>query len=253
MPLLKFAKNYLVAAAGSAYAFTAGVTQFRHRSFIRDVARRFGHDDSPRGTLPVVPIDRLTSPATPVVMAATDVVDGNVSLLELLVLNRLVRERRPGAIFEIGTFDGRTTLNLAENAPDARVYTLDLPRGAATKIDLSADDRAYVEKDASGTRFAGTSAAARITQLYGDSATFDFSAYPCDFVFVDGAHSYEYVLSDTESAFRMLSGGKGTIVWHDYTTWEGVTRALSDLRSRDRRLGNMVNVEGTTLAVLEVS
>ena len=42
--------------------------------------------------------------------------------------------RQPGSeIIEIGTFDGRTALNLAVNAPErTTVVTLDLPAGAAT-------------------------------------------------------------------------------------------------------------------------
>ncbi|HEY4304154.1 MAG TPA: class I SAM-dependent methyltransferase [Gemmatimonadaceae bacterium] len=250
MPLLKFAKNYVVAAAGTAYAFTAGVAQFKHRNFIRDVAKRFGVDDAPRGSLPVLSIDRITSAHTAVVLAEPGHVNGNVSLLELLVIARLVRESRPSSIFEIGTFDGRTTLNLAENAPEARVYTLDLPRAATTKIELDPDDRVYVEKDISGARFVGTEIGTRITQLYGDSATFDYAPYPSDFVFVDGAHSYEYVLSDSAAAFGMLPNGRGTIVWHDYGAWEGVTRALSELRLNDKRFAGLVSVEGTTLALL---
>lgn len=55
--------------------------------------------------------------------------DGNVSLLELLILNHIVEQQAPATVFEFGTFDGRTTLNFAANAPDStRIYTIDLPR-----------------------------------------------------------------------------------------------------------------------------
>ena len=47
----------------------------------------------------------------------------------------------------------------------------------------------------------------QITQLYGDSANFDFSPYAgrMGLVFVDGSHSYDYVLQDTASALRLAS------------------------------------------------
>ena len=56
----------------------------------------------------------------------------------------------------------------------------------------------------------------RVTFLSSDSATFDESAYhgTIDLAFVDGAHSYEYVKSDSEKAWKMLRPG-GIIAWHD--------------------------------------
>ena len=54
-------------------------------------------------------------------------VDGNMAPHELETVASIVATVKPKRIFEIGTFDGRTTLNMALNAPDAQIYTLDLP------------------------------------------------------------------------------------------------------------------------------
>jgi predicted O-methyltransferase YrrM len=173
--------------------------------------------------------------AAGVVFHEADQRDGNVSLAELAVLNALCRTHRPETIFEIGTFDGRTTLNLAANC-DAQVLTLDLPAGHATKFAVVGADNRYVDKPASGARF--TSApnchlpeARRITQLYGDSASFDFTPWhgKMDLVFVDGAHSYDFVINDTRVALRLLKPAGGVIVWHDYGVWPDVAKALDDL------------------------
>jgi hypothetical protein len=61
----------------------------------------------------------------------------------------------------------------------------------------------------------------RITQLYGDSDTFDYSPYcNCmDLIFVDASHSYSYMKSDSENAFKIPSRN-GTIVWDDYTYYQ---------------------------------
>src|SRR5205085_924359 len=104
-------------------------------------------------------------------------VDGNVSAQELEIISKLVKLTDPGVLFEIGTFDGRTTLNLAAHSRDnARVYTLDLPRADldAAQLPLDVHDRKYVDKAKSGTRFHGTDVERKITQLCGDSATFDY-------------------------------------------------------------------------------
>lgn len=244
--------RYARAAAGTAWAFTGGVAQQRHRDLVRQIAIHFGHDEMPPRRLPRGAVGALTRDDTEVVLPEPLAADGNVSLLELLVLARLVRERRPASLFEIGTFDGRTTLALASNAPDdARVFTLDLPPTEVPAHPLAPGERQYVEKPRSGARLQGRDAARKVTQLYGDSATFDFAPYSAQFVFVDGSHAYEYVLNDSERALALTRGAPGTtIVWHDYGAWEGVTRALNELLERDPRFAGLQWVEGTTLAVL---
>ena len=133
---------------------------------------------------------------------------------------------------------------------DAIVYTLDLPQNASTDLDIERAERAFVDKPQSGARFLHTNTATKIRQLYGDSATFDFTQYAADFVFVDGSHAYEYVLSDSERALALLHGRAGTIVWHDYGEWTGVTRALDKLATTDARFADLRAIEGTTLAIL---
>src|SRR5438094_3470483 len=55
-------------------------------------------------------------------------VDGNVSAHELEILSKLVKLTDPARLFEIGTFDGRTTLNLAaQSRPRPAVIPSILP------------------------------------------------------------------------------------------------------------------------------
>jgi Methyltransferase domain len=180
--------------------------------------------------------------------------DGNVHLGELGVLAQAAVAIPAGSlVVEIGTFDGRTTLNLAINAPQARVFTLDLPADQPTLYALASGERQYVDKPLPGARFrecdpAWRGAARRINQLLGDSATFDWSPYVgrAGLVFVDGSHAYEYVRKDSETALRLVAQG-GTVLWHDYGRWEGVSRALDELDA-ERRLG-LRHIAGTSLVV----
>jgi hypothetical protein len=188
----------------------------------------------------------------PVRLVATGKANGNVNLAELGVLAQAAAAMPAGAlIIEIGTFDGRTTLNLAVNAPDARVITLDLPPADHAAFALAPGERQYVDKPAPGARFRAapppwSAAAQRITQVLGDSATFDWSPYrgQAGLVFVDGSHAYDYVRKDSETAFGLIGPG-GMVLWHDYGRWEGVTRALDELEA-ERRLG-LRHVRGTSL------
>jgi hypothetical protein len=71
--------------------------------------------------------------------------------------------------------------------------------------------------------------------LFGDSASFDFSPFAgaVDLFFIDGAHSYEYVRSDTLRALQCVRPG-GVIAWHDFgrTGVNGVSRWLLEMHSR---------------------
>ncbi len=183
-----------------------------------------------------------------------DKCDGNVHLGELGVLAQAAAAIPAGSlVVEIGTFDGRTTLNLAVNAPQARVFTLDLPPDQPTLYALASGERPYVDKPQPGARFrdcdpAWRGAAGRIKQLLGDSATFDWSPYAgrAGLVFVDGSHAYDYVRKDSETALRLVAPG-GTVLWHDYGCWEGVSRALDELEA-ERVLG-LRHIAGTSLVV----
>ncbi len=268
MKVLRFFRQYVTAVLGFVYLITIGWVLPRHRAMIRRIGEHLGWirpeslpEESNLPALSIAPCKAadLFAPGGEFRLLEMESADGNVSVLELAILAQLVRKFRPSVCFEIGTFDGRTALNFAANAPnDGVVYTLDLPRAAvsATELPLARGDAKYVDKETSGIRFVGTPYEKSIVQLYGDSATFDYAPYlgAVDLVFVDGAHSYEYVLRDTETALKLLREGRGLIVWHDYGSpfWKGVTAALNELRQKNPALKGMRHVETTTLVVASV-
>lgn len=181
--------------------------------------------------------------------------NGNIRISELAVLNAIAADCENGStLFEIGTFDGRTTLNLALSAPGGcRIVTLDLPCDRDTALPLEAGERHMVRKQASGSRLEQRradfpDAVSRITRLLGDSARFDYSPYlgRCSLVFVDGSHSHEYAKTDSSTAMRLVSPG-GKVIWHDYGIWPGVTKALEELEEREA-LG-LRNIRGTSLVI----
>ena len=159
-------------------------------------------------------------------------VEGPVLRRSPLVLCALAALLDPATIFEFGTYRGDTAWLLARNVPRARVYTLDLagPDAAySAQLELTDIDEYFHEWDR-GARFHGTREGERITQLAGDSATFDFAPYrgTIDLAYVDASHSYSYVRSDTEAALAMLSPS-GTIIWDDYTHYSGIYAYLNEL------------------------
>lgn len=180
---------------------------------------------------------------------------GNVTLGELAILAQAAAAITDGSeVIEIGTFDGRTAVNLALNAPaSSAIFTLDLPPHQPTQLQLDPGERRYVDKPLPGTRFARgrwsfPGLTGRITQLLGDSATFDWSNHygKAGLVFVDGSHAYDYVRLDSATAMR-LAASDGVVLWHDYGVWDGVTRGLEELERTDN-LG-LRHIRGTSLVI----
>jgi predicted O-methyltransferase YrrM len=197
---------------------------------------------------------RKVLPPRPISLVETRKSDGNVKVSELAILALAASSNAlPGSeIIEIGTFDGRTALNLAINAPgDVTVSTLDLPAGQVSAMAIETSERRYVDKPEPGARLHSCDGlwreqASRVIQLHGDSATFDWSPHErrAGLVFVDGSHAYDYVRKDSETAMRLVRPG-GVVIWHDYGVWPGVTQALEELEN-SRHLG-LVNFRGTSL------
>ena len=159
-----------------------------------------------------------------------------VPLPELLTLAAICRYIKPRRIFEIGTYTGSSTLEMAINTPDdTEILTLDLAPGEL--IGSAFHDSIYNSK---------------IGQLYGNSLEFDYTPYEhsIDLVLVDANHSYECVSSDTEKAFSMLRPG-GVIVWDDYRWLEehfecsGVTRFLNEFQAKRP----LFSIAGTRFAI----
>ena len=237
------------------YLLTFGIFQKKHRELLYTMWLLICPKLFTRRYAPPIPITSLISNTASLQLQEQIEAAGNISFLELFILVELLQSTQPTACFEIGTFDGRSTLNMAANTPEgAVIYTLDLPREQidSTVFQLNPADLGVVEKDISGARYRGTEWDHKIQQLYGDSAAFDYTPYKgkVDFVFVDGSHTYDYVLSDSRNAISLLRNGKGVILWHDYPSTPSVLRALNHLRASDSRFAAIRYIEGTRFACL---
>jgi predicted O-methyltransferase YrrM len=91
----------------------------------------------------------------------------------------------------------------------------------------------------------------RITQLFGDSRSFDFTAWygTVDLVLIDANHTYPFVKTDSENALRLVRPG-GLVLWDDYVWLPeypgciGVAEYLHEL-SRSKQC---FQIEGTRFA-----
>ena len=158
---------------------------------------------------------------------------------------------------EIGTFDGRTTLNMHQNClNDHEIYTLDLPATDMDKTvyELHEWEKIYIDKTETGKKIAHLKNTKSIKQILGDSAKFvrqDLNNY-FDFIFIDGSHTKTYVENDTELALKLVQKDKGIIVWHDYNSgWDDVTKTMEGYYANDERFKNIKSIRETSLLFLK--
>ena len=159
----------------------------------------------------------------------------------------LAAARTTGVIVEFGTFDGRTTYNLALNHGGREIVTIDAGIGEDTS---NLERRAYgAFRPGACFRAAPPAIRDRITLIEQYSRDVDLVSYEgrAGLVFVDGGHDEATCRHDTALALRLVAPG-GVIVWDDYTPyWPGVKHVLDELSERLAlrhypRLGFVVHV-----------
>jgi predicted O-methyltransferase YrrM len=162
-----------------------------------------------------------------------------MELDDSFILRYVYRNLCPRRHLEFGTWQGQGT-EYCLNECDATVWTINLLEGErrpdgtgamygpgmSSPLELqnwaSQNDLRDIKQTDSlgfvGWRYLAQNHGNRVCQIYCDSRTWDINNYPPDFfdsVLIDGGHTEEIVLSDTEKALRLLHSG-GIIMWHDF-------------------------------------
>jgi predicted O-methyltransferase YrrM len=133
--------------------------------------------------------------------------DGGSLPTDLALLKSLAAGIPECKYFEIGTWRGESVANVASVAKECT--TLNLSPAQITDLGLPqayADLHGWFSKELPN-----------VTQLYGDTASFDFGSLQqqYDLIFIDGDHHYAMVKSDTENLFKHLIHENSVVVWHD--------------------------------------
>lgn len=233
-----FTREWVFTLAFTISTFFVGVWTKKGRNRVHEISYIFGlhrwvsyHVPA---ELPTVEIEQVYV-SNSIQIRFPTYISGDVNLMELLILCAFVKQINPKKIFEIGTGGGRTTTNLAVNSPDkCEVFTLDVNQNAGWRFEKL---EPHFRK--------------KIVQLIGNSTNFRFDSWKneVDLIFIDGDHSYETVIKDSQSALEMMRNG-GVIIWHDYTYLPGVTKVLNFLyrEKADPRFSKIRHIKETGLA-----
>ncbi|MDX6767755.1 MAG: class I SAM-dependent methyltransferase [Candidatus Methylacidiphilales bacterium] len=169
-------------------------------------------------TIPVVDMQELPGAPGRTVVQTFPGVGASVSLAEAAALAALCRSVRAKRIFEFGTYKGVSTTQFALNLPeDGQIITLDLPEDhPCYSLAITKEEERMIAAEGGKGVLVPADLRHKVTFLKSDSASFEVAPYAgsMDLVFVDGAHSYEYVKNDSKKGWEMLRPG-GILVWHD--------------------------------------
>lgn len=148
---------------------------------------------------------------------------GGLTIQELVSILGICSTYPTGKFLEIGSFRGRTALNIIYNFPDMNIYTFDLPNSSEEEANLTyelieSDKTQAFQENKDELRINYKNYFRKITSLKGDSANYDFKKYTnfFDFILIDGSHKYENVVIDSENSIKMIKN-TGYIIWHDYS------------------------------------
>lgn len=129
-------------------------------------------------------------------------------------LGTVVGNANPVICLDIGTGVGHSAALMAVNAPQAQVFTINIPPedilagegGRLTTITLDRDEigRYYRARNLTN-----------ITQILGNTARWEPDIGAIDVAFVDGCHDTDFVYNDTRKVLRHTRAGS-FVLWHDF-------------------------------------
>jgi tetratricopeptide (TPR) repeat protein len=144
--------------------------------------------------------------------------------------NLISRFSNPVGI-EIGLSAGHTTKHLFDNISGLKLYGID---PYPDYIDWNGDDLDVDRQKSAYDEFLENTDDFKDSlthyKLFSDEAAKEIEDNSCDFVFIDGLHTYSQVLKDCSNFYAKIKDG-GLFAGHDYNAIPDVNRAVNDFAS----------------------
>ena len=167
-------------------------------------------------------------------------VDGWLHPKEARLLFRLASQcKGQGAIVEIGSWKGKSTICLARGSitgGKAPIHAIDPHTGSPEHSREFGVVWTFDEFRRNIDR-AGVTEMVTPHVDYSDAVARTFDE-PVELIFIDGLHEYEGVKIDFDSWFNKVID-HGTMAFHDSTCWPGVLRCVSEELFKSRRFRNV--------------
>lgn len=129
-------------------------------------------------------------------------------------IGTVVCNSRPKICVDIGTAEGHSAALIASNAPQAQIYTINIPpeeivAGEGGKLTTIA-----LERERIGIYYR-QQGLANITQILANTARWIPDIGLIDLAYIDGSHDTSFVYNDTLKILKCMQPGS-FILWHDF-------------------------------------
>jgi predicted O-methyltransferase YrrM len=129
-------------------------------------------------------------------------------------IGTVCRNIAKGTFLEIGTSSGHGTALMAQNAPQAKIYTVNIPPQEANAGEGGKYITHALEDDEIGIYYKKLGLK-NIIQILANTATWNPDIGTIDVAFIDGCHDTEFVFNDTRKILKCMKPGS-FILWHDF-------------------------------------
>ena len=153
-----------------------------------------------------------------------------------------------GVIVEIGSFKGKSTIwigNGSKGGNKVKIYAIDPHTG-------SSEHQKENERINTFEEFKNNIKDAKVDDIIvplvktSEEAAKNFDK-PIEFIFIDGAHEYEFVKLDFNLWFPKVVNG-GIMAFHDTLGWEGPKKVVADCVYKSIHFRNVKFINSTTFA-----
>lgn len=129
-------------------------------------------------------------------------------------LATVMRNASPRLALEIGTSSGMATVLMAANAPQSKIYTVNILPGEILSGEGGKLTTIALEREKIGVAYRERGLT-NITQIYANTATWEPNIGNIDVAFIDGCHDADFVYNDTRKILAHMTPGS-FILWHDF-------------------------------------
>ena len=129
-------------------------------------------------------------------------------------LGTVVRNASPAICLDIGTAAGHSAALMAVNAPQAHVYTINIPPEEIASGEGGKLTTIAMERERIGAYYRERKIT-NITQILANTANWEPDIGQIDVAYIDGCHDAEFVYNDTRKILKHMKPGS-FVLWHDF-------------------------------------
>jgi predicted O-methyltransferase YrrM len=129
-------------------------------------------------------------------------------------LGAVMKNVRPRVALEIGTSDGMGTVLMAANAPDSKIFTINIPPEEVESGEGGRNTTWALERKKIGIEYRKRGFK-NVKQIFANTAKWKPNIGTIDVAFIDGCHDTDFVYNDSVKVLKHMKKGS-FILWHDF-------------------------------------